>query len=150
MFLEAEKEAAFPSARMEGYRVTSSETSSYNCVAWALSDKEKWWQPFPSETDQFWPESVPESYDAVDFAEMYKIVGGYQESDSIELEEGFEKIAIYADKRNEFRHVARQLENGKWTSKLGDWEDIEHNTLKALESPQYGSVKILLKRRRIA
>ncbi len=81
---------------------------------------------------------------------MYKIVGGYQESDSIELEEGFEKIAIYADKRNEFRHVARQLENGKWTSKLGDWEDIEHNTLKALESPQYGSVKILLKRRRIA
>ena len=43
-------------------------------------------------------------------------------------------IAIYCNfnpqlKTLEVTHAARQLPSGKWTSKLGDADDIEHNTL---------------------
>lgn len=48
------------------------------------------------------------------------------------LEAGVKKIAIYAD-AHEVTHVARQLPNGNWTSKLGSGEDIEHEDLSALE-----------------
>lgn len=37
-------------------------------------------------------------------------------------------------------HMARQLANGMWTSKLGGNEDITHFTLDALES--YGPIRI--------
>ncbi len=43
-------------------------------------------------------------------------------------------------------HVARQLKEGMWTSKLGPDEDIEHNTLDALEGELYGAVTQVLKR----
>jgi hypothetical protein len=35
---------------------------------------------------------------------------------------------------------------GEWTSKLGNWEDIEHKTLAALEGEFYGKVVQILKR----
>ena len=47
------------------------------------------------------------------------------------LTAGVEKIALFADERG-FTHVARQLESGRWTSKLGSDCDIEHE-LEALE-----------------
>jgi hypothetical protein len=49
----------------------------------------------------------------------------------------------------EVTHAARQLPSGAWTSKLGDWEDIEHNALSGLESSFYGRVSIILKRQRL-
>ena len=50
------------------------------------------------------------------------------------LEAGIEKIAIYADGPH-YEHVARQLENGKWTSKMGKAERIEHDAPENLEGP---------------
>jgi hypothetical protein len=43
-------------------------------------------------------------------------------------------------------HAARQLDNGKWTSKLGQLEDIEHESLEALSGAVYGSVVQVLKK----
>jgi len=57
----------------------------------------------------------------------------YTICDSEALEVGFEKIAIYLDHENDI-HVARQQPSGKWTSKLGTKEDLDHNTLAALEA----------------
>jgi hypothetical protein len=51
---------------------------------------------------------------------------GYRRCDSADLEEGMEKIAIYADSNGEALHVARQLSSGEWTSKIGKLEDIRH------------------------
>jgi hypothetical protein len=62
------------------------------------------------------------------------------------LEKGWEKIAIYASDSGEPTHVAKQTKSGKWTSKLCDWEDIEHNTLEALEGDFYGKAVKFLKR----
>jgi hypothetical protein len=42
-------------------------------------------------------------------------------------------------------HAAQQLSNGKWTSKLGRWQDIEHE-LDGLVGEMYGTVKQILKR----
>lgn len=38
-----------------------------------------------------------------------------------------------------------ELPNGKWTSKLGRWEDIEHE-IEGLMGEMYGDVKQILKR----
>jgi hypothetical protein len=76
---------------------------------------------------------------------MLETVGGYTKCDSPALEPGFEKLAIYGDRLG-FTHVAKQLPTGVWTSKLGAWEDIEHNNPEALEGKSYGRVKAVIRR----
>ena len=52
---------------------------------------------------------------------------GFVMRDDGDHEIGLEKIALYATDDDEYTHVARQLPSGKWTSKLGGLEDIEHD-----------------------
>ena len=61
------------------------------------------------------------------------------------LEPAYEKIAIYAFV-GEFTHVARQLEDGRWTSKLGHLEVITHPSLANLSAGIYGSVHCTMRR----
>ena len=42
-------------------------------------------------------------------------------------------------------HAARQFPGGRWTSKLGPAEDIEHE-LEELAGPLYGEVVLILRR----
>ncbi|HEV3083903.1 MAG TPA: hypothetical protein VGY66_29240 [Gemmataceae bacterium] len=65
-----------------------------------------------------------------------------------ELESGFEKIAVYALASGAPTHAARQLPSGAWLSKLGDLQDIEHQTLEALEGRDYGKAVRFLRRPR--
>ena len=68
---------------------------------------------------------------------------GYVECSNGELEAGSEKIAIYATNSSSGQmptHAARQLKNGSWTSKLGEFEDISHLGVGDVECPDYGSV----------
>jgi len=46
-------------------------------------------------------------------------------------------------------HAARQLPEGRWTSKLGELEDIEH-ALHDLTGTVYGSVVLVMKRALLA
>ena len=48
----------------------------------------------------------------------------------------------------QLHRLARQLASGTWTSKLGPDEDISHHTPAALEGALYGTVVVLMKRRR--
>ncbi len=75
---------------------------------------------------------------------------GYEGCDTPMLENEFQKIAIYVDDQNVPQHVARQLPNGHWTSKLGNEIDIEHNTLRALEGKDYGQATCFMKRRSVS
>jgi hypothetical protein len=70
---------------------------------------------------------------------------GHEICSGEELEPGFEKIALFANNEGVPKHAARQLSNGKWTSKLGRLEDIEHS-LHDLEGTLYGSVVLIMKR----
>jgi hypothetical protein len=62
-------------------------------------------------------------------------------------EEGIEKIALYGT-GDEYMHAALQLKTGKWTSKLGESEDIQHDAPENLAGPCYGQVTAFMKRPR--
>ncbi len=96
------------------------------------------------ESPYYWVEDVPAELTIEAFVWAYGTLGFLPCEDS-ELETGFEKIALYATPDGEPTHAARQLPTGKWTSKLGRWQDIEHE-LEGLVCELYGSVKLVLRR----
>ncbi len=71
---------------------------------------------------------------------------GYFPTADEALNTDFEKLAVMAV-GDRATHMCRQLETGRWTSKLGCAEDIEHD-LRALAGPVYGSVTMILQRRK--
>jgi len=141
-----EIEAAFPALRAGSYRLTSAATPRYNCVAWATGDDSRWWQPLPDEPWCYWLDGVPKDFTAESYVRLFE-AQGFKSCESADPEDRWEKIAIYTV-NGEFSHVARQLEAGRWSGKLGEWEDIEHNMLSALEGAYYGFVSYILSRRR--
>jgi len=83
------------------------------------------------------------------FKQAYSTID-YTECSDGTFEQGIEKIAIYAVRETDGgltpTHAARQLPNGRWTSKLGNCEDIEHTDPEAVNCPTYGNVVVYLKR----
>jgi len=128
------------------YQITSPSTPDYNCVAWGAEEDDRWWDP--TDPEKYWPDGVPRELTLSAFIQAYQTLG-YLPCDSLELEPGFQKIAIYTKPPGEAdgqpTHVTRQLPNGRWTSKLGNLEDIEHE-LDALRGFYYGAVAQILKR----
>jgi hypothetical protein len=51
-----------------------------------------------------------------------------------------EWVALFASADGNYTHAARQLPSGKWTSKLGTWEDIEHDSVEAVGGGAYGEL----------
>jgi hypothetical protein len=96
---------------------------------------------------EYWPADVPREETLSAFTAAFETIG-YEVCEGALLESGFQKIAIYADAQNLPRHVARQLPHGEWTSKIGQYEDIQHKTLDALtgEPPAYGTVLQVMKK----
>ncbi|MEL7353907.1 MAG: hypothetical protein AAFN38_20965 [Cyanobacteria bacterium J06560_5] len=139
-------EQQFPNLARDGYTITSPDTIDYNCVAWAAEANEEWWWPDAME-QEYWPAGIPREETLPAFIAAFKTLG-YEVCDGTSIETGFQKIAIYADAQQIPRHVARQLANGKWTSKIGQYEDIQHKTLEALtgEAPAYGTVAQIMKK----
>ncbi len=78
------------------------------------------------------------------FKQAYATLG-YVECEDSSVEKGYEKIAIYAY-NGKPTHAARQLRNGRWTSKLGPNVDIEHFVPGAIERSAYGLVVAYMKR----
>ncbi|MCP4251407.1 MAG: hypothetical protein GY778_30595 [bacterium] len=140
-----ELEHAFPGLCGTKYRVTSPVDPHYNCLAWAASQTTVWWEPDPMGL-YWWPLEAPREASLDAFAVAYGL-RGYEGCQSTELEPQFERVAIFVDANGIPTHAARQLGNGKWTSKLGEHVDIEHD-LKALEGNTYGTVALVMKRRR--
>jgi hypothetical protein len=138
-------ENAFPNLLTSGYVVTSPDLPDYNCVAWAANDQTRWWQPPSHIGGTFWPSKAPQEETLRSWIGMFRLEG-YATCDLEKYEVGFEKIAIFSDADDLPTHVARQLVLGKWTSKLGEWEDIEHNDLAGLEGDLYGTVAVIMKR----
>ncbi len=147
MPLEPYKEVRFPNLNRDEYRVTSPASDRYNCIAWAAGDADNWWWPDPDpDSDSYWPATAPREETLASFRTVFESLG-YRECATAEPEPGFEKVAIYA-KDDLPTHAARQLPNGSWTSKLGEWQDIEHQSLNALTGMAsiYGEVALLLRR----
>jgi hypothetical protein len=117
-------EALFPRLPAAGYRVTSPTDDVYNCIAWALGITDNWW--WPGDPDRtYWPDNLPRERTLAAFRQLFAGFG-YDECIGDGLETGFEKVAIFANALGQPTHAARQLPTGRWTSKLGESEDIDH------------------------
>lgn len=136
-------EQLFPGLRGKPFEITSPRAVDYNCVAWSAQDSTRCWWPAPG---YFWPEESPREITINAFRNAFGTLG-FTECASAEPEEGFEKVAIFIDANGIPSHAARQLPNGRWTSKLGRLEDIEHS-LVDLEGDCYGRVAAVMRRPR--
>jgi hypothetical protein len=136
-------EARFPGLQASPYRVTSPATRDYNCVAWAAGDTANWWWPDTDNDAAFWPPGVPREETVDAFVAAFATLG-YAPAQGEEIEPGFEKVTLFAH-GGVPTHAARQLPDGRWTSKLGRLEDIEHD-VHAVSGEAYGAVVLVLKR----
>jgi hypothetical protein len=136
-------EKLFPHLQGAVYHITSPPTDVYNCIAWAASDPTWWWWPGDPVKDH-WPPGVArvETLDA--FRAAFATLG-FADCAGEHPEPGFEKVAIFTDDLGVPTHAGRQLPTGRWTSKLGQLEDIEHD-LHDLTGAEYGTVALILKR----
>jgi len=126
-------------------QITSPESIKYNCIAWAAGDDKQWWEPDPMHM-YYWPPLVPRICTLAAFVKAYESIGFVVCPDGT-LEANFIKIALYADPYNNPTHAARLQPNGKWTSKCGDKEDIEHDLTQVCNPPfPYGNVVCFMKK----
>lgn len=142
----------FPLMDPGNFDLISSRSTVYNCAAWAVHDTSAKWWPYPVEEapEYFWPDGARRDDSIEAFIDGYSRLS-FQVCENGDLEEGFEKIAVYARGRDRDnpQHVARQLADGRWTSKLGDEEDIEHSALRDLRSSSYGDPVLYMRRPRV-
>ena len=130
-------------------RITSPDTATYNCIAWAAKTNSRWWWP-DSYGIGYWP--ISERAITVEcFVRAFESLG-YKICLSDALENGVEKIAIFGIKPPNAEavptHAALQLDNGEWTSKLGPFEDVVHRDVNAVNGPVYGRPLVFMSRTR--
>lgn len=130
----------FPRLNQQNHRVTSPASLDYNCIAWAAGDIDHWWQP-----GIYWPIDMPASEYGLGVLQRLFESMGYETCLDEQPESGYEKVALFADDFY-YTHAARQLPNGRWTSKLGSAEDIEHESSNDIAGGLYGEVKLFLRR----
>jgi hypothetical protein len=136
-------EVLFPALQPLSYQVTSPTDTAYNCIAWAAGDTQTWWWPDPDGL-AYWPAGASRTETVAAFVTALGSLG-YSPCAGGQLEPGFEKVALFADAQGRPRHAARQLPDGRWTSKMGELEDIAHG-LHDLAGSVYGAVIQVLKR----
>jgi hypothetical protein len=132
----------FPNLAGSAYSITSPPSTRTNCIAWAVEVVPDWWWP-DEDGIGTWPEGVVRAETVEAFLAAFR-TRGYEPCATAEREPGWQKIALYALDGIP-THAARQLPDGRWTSKLGPAEDIEHD-LEALVGPLYGTVIQVLRR----
>ncbi len=137
-------ESVFPLLNQTNYQITSQATPNYNCIAWAASSDNLWWWP-DKQYQYYWPEGISREETISAFVKAYSLLG-YSLCDNAKYEKGFEKIAIYKNALDKPTHASRQLPSGHWTSKLGEQEDIAHQTPDNICGQCYGIVAVFMKR----
>jgi hypothetical protein len=135
-------EDVFPGLRGQPYQITSPRDHRYNCIAFAAGDDQNWWWPDAAGEDA-WPTGVVRAETVDAFREAFATLG-YVVCDNDQAEAGYEKIALFT-LAGAPKHAARQLPGGRWISKLGASEDIEHE-LQDLTGAIYGTVVLVMKR----
>ena len=125
-----------------GYEVTGQASDEYNCIAWALGVTAPWWGY--QDPGDYWPPTLPHNQEIRTLMRLFASEG-FTLCDDGAPEPGHEKIALYSFV-GQFTHVARQLEDGRWTSKLGGREAITHPSPDDLARGVYGEVHCVMRR----
>lgn len=143
----------FPRLNSGNSRVTSPLSEAYNCIAWAVEvDCKNFWpdaaEDIIQEPGVEWPDGIPNEETVEAFVAFFRLFG-YELCDGPEFEDGFVKIVIFVNHRDEPTHACRQVPSGrKWTSKMGfDGVDIEHDDLTSIEGwTNYGTAKVYMRK----
>lgn len=139
----------FPKLAQSPYRCIGTTTFQYNCIAWALGKTDRFWSPTPMPDPRFyWPPGFPQHFTIAVLVQIFESFG-YKICDSGAFEYRYEKIALFGS-GPVATHAARQLGSGKWSSKLGPQELIEHE-LEAVaghSAQEYGEIVHFMRRRR--
>src|SRR2546422_7966498 len=91
------------------FEVTSPPSKRYNCIARAANEDQLWWWP----GGPYWPDGVARDESVEAFSLAYGRLG-YAPCQNVDLEQGFEKIALYAGPDGSVLHAARQLTDRRW------------------------------------
>jgi hypothetical protein len=137
-----EWEKEFPN--LGKWTCTSKATGDYNCIAFAVGDQTRWWEPCPS---YYWPPEDNPDYTAECLIRALE-AEGFKRCKDGSLVDGCEKIVIYLNDSGGWEHAARQESNGYWRSKIGEAEDIEHESPESLTSGDYGKPRLFMERPR--
>ena len=135
---------SFPRAKRIGLPRDQSTAAKIQLYRLGAGDRRRWWWPDPPPDDEgyYWPPGVSNEETVAAFVAAFATLG-YIPCDGDRVEAGQQRIALYAAPDGVPTHAARQLPNGRWTSKLGRWEDIEHR-LPHLEGETYGAIVTLM------
>lgn len=145
--------SAFPKLAEDCYfKITSKKTPTYNCIAWAYGIDNRWMWPNTGKYHfidgvHFWPDDniIDENVD--NFIEAF-VSKGYEICENCAFDAGYRKIALYVKPNTKTcTHAARELRNGYWTSKLGDKNDIQHESPFSIEGDWYGVVHCIMRMR---
>jgi hypothetical protein len=144
--LSLEDERVFPELLNSGYRLASDKDATYNCVAFAAGDMTRKWDPSVMPLPgYYWPKDASRGRHPDDLRSAFEAIG-YDICESFDLEDGFEKVALYVNQHGKWTHAARQESNGDWASKLGDEEDIRHRSPHCFAGSMYGDVIYVMRR----
>lgn len=135
----------FPHLAADGCTITSPQSKFYNCIAWAAGRDDRNWWPV---NYGYWPRGVRRALSLDAFVEAFESLG-YERCSGGALEAGYEKVVLYA-LNDEPTHAARQLPDGRWSSKLGKNHDVMHHTVRGVEGPLYGRAVQYMRRPRTA
>ena len=136
----------FPNSVAEPFTITSPITRNYNCIAWAFGDDSKWYWPDDYGIG-FWPIPLKRECSSESFVDLFKSIG-FVPCKTDKYETNFEKIALFLDVHGFPTHAAKQIDEHKWSSKLGELHDVGH-TIKSIEDGLYGKAIIFMKRKKM-
>ena len=137
----------WPQLNANNFHFTSEKTRVYNCLAWATGQTNIWIDMSYFQA-RYNIDSADLDHSAKGYAECLSKYYGFEICSDGKLEEGMEKVVLYEDENKDWTHIARQLDNGHWTSKMGALEDIEHYTAESLSGGDYGKPVIYMRRKK--
>lgn len=138
-------ESVFPGLSLTAHSRTSDSSPDYNCLAWAIGETHRWWESY-NLPGYHWPNGIKGDGSVKSVIKALRLSGFVRCKDGT-IEEQFEKLAIYGES-GEFMHIARQLADGKWTSKFGKSIDMSHDNAECLCGDEYGAVEAYMRRER--
>ena len=133
--------AMFPSLASEDFEIVEGTSGRYNCIAYAAGYANDWWWP---DGINYWPPWATLTDRMESLIEVFAGLG-YEQCDDSRAEADYRKIALY-EAQGEMKHVALQMPNGAWRSKMGQGPVIEHRNPESLAGGDYGDPTVFMRK----
>lgn len=144
--------ALFRGLRNAQWDIKSKADINYNCIAWSAGEKHRRWDlsDHPgTHLPSYWPEGVKKS-EGIAYLIAAMMKEGFvvcEREEAVTYDPEFDTIVVY-ERDAKWEHAARLLHNGMWSSKIGYFNDIQHDSPEAIAGRDYGHPFKYMKRRR--